>query len=78
MVGCVGKAGVDPSVSSPSMSSSSDPASSMSSRFLFCIAPAKGGHLERGEARWVAAVAFSVPGFWVELKLNLGAGVNCW
>lgn len=75
-VGCVGRANVDSSFSSPSVSSLSDPVSSISSRLLFRIAPAKWGRLERGEACCVATAAFSVVGFWVELKLNLGAGVK--
>lgn len=76
-VGCVGRANVDESFPSPSNSSFSDPVSSTSSRVLFGIVPGKRSRLERGEANCVAGAAFSVAGFWVELKLNLGAGVNC-
>lgn len=49
----------------------------MSSRIFLGTAPGKWGRLERGEAYCAAGVAFSVEDFWVELKLNLGAGVNC-
>ena len=76
-VGCVGRANGDLSFSEISGSSSSNPVSSISSQFLLVIAPAKWGLLEKWRTCGVAAIAFSVVGFWVELKLNLGAGVNC-
>ncbi len=76
-VDCVGRANADLLCSSPPVSSSSEPVSSISSRLLFRIAPARWDCLEKGEACCVATVAFSVADFWVEPKLNLGAGVNC-
>ena len=77
-VGIVGRANIDPSLCSPSVSSLSDTVSSISSRFMFGLVPAgKWSRRERGEACCVAAVAFSVSGLCVELKLNFGAGVNC-
>ena len=76
-VGCVGRANGCLSFSKFSRPSSSNPVSSISSQFLFGIAPAKWGLLEKWTTSCVAAVTFSVVDFWVELKLNLGAGVNC-
>lgn len=76
-VGCVGRANGCLSLPKFSGSSSWNPVSSISSQFLFGFAPAKWGLLEEWSTCCVAAVAFSVVGFWVELKLNLGAGVNC-
>lgn len=73
----VGRACVVPLSFTSSSSSLLDAVSSMSSRFLFDLAPGKCSRLERGEAYCVAVVAFSFVGFWVELKLNFGAGVNC-
>ena len=77
VAGCVGRSDVDASFPSPSVSSSSDPASSISSRVLFGIGPGNRSRLERGEANCGATAVFSVAGFGVELKLNLGAEVNC-
>lgn len=68
--------GVDPTTSSPSVSTSSERVSSISSWARFCIALAKWGRLESGETCCVAAAAFPILGFCVELEVNLGAGVN--
>ena len=76
-VGCVGRTNGCLSFSIICGSSSWNSVSSMSSQFLFGIAPGKWGLLEEWSPCCVAAVALSAVGFWVELKLNLGAGVNC-
>lgn len=75
-VGWVGRANVDRLSSNLSTASLSS-VSSMSSRAPTSVAPGRRGRLEKGEACCVAAVAFSLSSFWVELKLNFGAGLNC-
>ena len=62
-VGCVGRADGCLSFSKLFGSSSSNPVSSISSQFLFGIAPAKWGCLEKWGTCCVGAVAFSFVGF---------------
>ena len=72
-VGWVGRANVGLLSSNPSTFPLSS-VFSMSSRAFPSVASGRRGRLEKGEA---CCVAFSRSNFWVERKLNFGAGLNC-
>jgi hypothetical protein len=76
--GCVGSAILEFSLFSWSSSSRSELVSSISSFLWIGNTGGRWGRRERGEECCVAGVAFSLVGFCVELKLNRGAGANCW
>ena len=76
-IGSVDRTDLVPSSSHPLVSSSSEAFSSISSRFLIGVAPGKRSRLDNGEACCVTAAALSIADFWVEPKLNIGAGTNC-
>lgn len=79
VVGCVGSTKVG-------TSSTRSPASSLfvlvsfstSSRFCWDCPIGRWGRRDRGVENCGAGVACSFLPFWVELKLNLGVGANCW